>query len=68
VRLVSRHSGRPRRAGHRGPAAARSYLGPRLSNTPERHPEHVEPGTAMPELGVTDGDARDIAAFLYTLR
>ena len=33
-----------------------------------RHPQHVVPGNAMPELGVSDGDARDIAAYLYTLR
>jgi cytochrome c1 len=32
------------------------------------HPREVEPKTAMPELGVTDRDARDIAAYLYTLR
>jgi cytochrome c2 len=57
-----------------GGIAARAYLAGRLSNTPGhmmqwiRHPQHVEPGTAMPEMGVTEGDARDIAAFLYTLR
>jgi cytochrome c len=54
--------------------AVRTYLAGRLSNSPAnmmrwiRHPQLVEPGTAMPEMGVTDGDARDIAAFLYTLR
>ena len=30
-------------------------------------PQSIEPGTAMPNLGVTDGQARDIAAYLYTL-
>jgi cytochrome c1 len=32
------------------------------------HPRQVEPKTAMPDLGVTDRDAHDIAAYLYTLR
>lgn len=27
----------------------------------------IEPGTAMPNLGVTQGMARDMAAYLYTL-
>jgi cytochrome c len=31
-------------------------------------PQAIEPGTAMPNLGVPEGDARDIAAYLYTLR
>jgi cytochrome c2 len=54
--------------------AARSYLAGRLPNTPAnlirwvQHPHAVEPGTAMPELGVTDADARDLAAYLETLR
>ena len=54
--------------------AVRTYLAGRLSNTPAnmmhwiQHPQHVERGTAMPDMGVTEGDARDIAAFLYTLR
>jgi len=29
-------------------------------------PQHVSPGTAMPNLGVGKEDARDITAFLYT--
>jgi cytochrome c1 len=33
-----------------------------------QHPQHIERGTAMPEMGVTADDARDITAFLYTLR
>jgi cytochrome c len=54
--------------------AARGYLAGRLPNSPTnmmtwiQHPQHVERGTAMPEMGVTEGDARDITAFLYTLR
>jgi cytochrome c len=33
-----------------------------------RHPQTVVPGNAMPELNVSEGDARDMAAYLYTLR
>jgi cytochrome c len=32
-----------------------------------QHPRTIEPKTAMPDLGVSDQDARDIAAYLYTL-
>jgi cytochrome c len=32
-----------------------------------QHPQQVEPGTAMPDAGVTDVDARNIAAYLFTL-
>ena len=52
---------------------ARAYIAGELRNTPESlvqwimHPHAVEPKTAMPELGVTENDARDIAAYLYTL-
>jgi cytochrome c len=57
-----------------GRIAVRTYLAGRLSNTPAnmmqwiQHPQHIERGTAMPEMGVTAEDARDIAAFLYMLR
>ncbi|HET8655645.1 MAG TPA: c-type cytochrome [Longimicrobiaceae bacterium] len=33
-----------------------------------QNPQSVEPGTAMPNLGVSEAQARDIAAYLYTLR
>jgi len=52
--------------------ALRVIIGGHLANTPSnmehwiRDPQHVAPGTAMPNLGVGEGDARDIAAFLYT--
>ena len=52
----------------------RSHLAGMLENTPEnlerwiQHPRQVNPRTAMPEQGVTDQDARDIAAYLYTTR
>ena len=54
--------------------ASRVYLAGRIENTPEnmmkwiRTPQDVQPGTAMPNMGVSEEDARDIAAFLYTLR
>ena len=44
------------------------------SNSPEhliawiRHPQHVRPASPMPEMGVSEEDGRDIAAYLYTLR
>jgi cytochrome c len=52
----------------------RSYIAGMLENTPEnlrfwiQHPRKVNPHTAMPEQGVTDRDASDIAAYLYTTR
>ena len=33
-----------------------------------RDPQGVVPGNAMPNMGVSDAEARDIAAYLYTLR
>lgn len=57
-----------------GRIAVRTYLAGRLSNTPAnmmqwiQHPQHIERGTAMPAMGVTAADARDITAFLYMLR
>ena len=50
----------------------RAILAGRLENRPAnlirwiRDPQGVSPGTAMPNLGVTPADARDITAFLYT--
>lgn len=52
----------------------RYYIAGELPNTPGnlilwiQHPRQVEPHTAMPEMGVTEQDSRDIAAYLYTLR
>ncbi|HEY0139765.1 MAG TPA: cytochrome c oxidase assembly protein [Thermoanaerobaculia bacterium] len=52
----------------------RNYLAGRLDNTADnliqwiRHPRHVDPKTAMPEMAVTERDGRDIAAYLYTLQ
>lgn len=52
---------------------ARSYVAGQLPNNADNlrrwisDPQAVEPGTAMPNLGVTAIDAQDIAAYLYTL-
>lgn len=52
----------------------RTMIAGELPNTPDNlvrwimNPPSVEPGTAMPNLGVTDQQARDAAAYLYTLR
>ena len=54
--------------------ANRNYIAGSLVNSPEnlfrwiREPQQVEAGTAMPNLGVTTGEARDIAAYLYSLQ
>ena len=54
--------------------ARRHYLGGHLVNTPGnmikwiQFPQQADPGNAMPNLGVSDQDARDIAAYLFTLR
>ena len=51
--------------------AWRAYIAGRAPNTPRnleawiRLPDSVEPGTAMPTLGVSEQEARDIAAYLY---
>ena len=52
----------------------RTYIAGEVPNTPEflvrwiETPQAIEPGTAMPNLGVTEGHARDIAAYLYTIK
>ena len=52
----------------------RTMIAGELPNSPDnlvrwiKDPELVEPGTAMPDLGLTDSEARDVAAYLYTLR
>jgi len=54
--------------------ATRRYIAGQLPNTHEnlvgwiRHPQAVSPGTAMPDLGVGERDACDMAAFLERLR
>ena len=52
----------------------RTILAGQLPNNPDNlmlwieHPQKVRPGNDMPELGVSESDARDIAAYLYSLR
>lgn len=51
----------------------RSFIAGVLPNTPQnmarflKNPQEVDPRSAMPPLGLSDQDARDIAAFLATL-
>jgi cytochrome c len=64
--------------GHVGPTlhdfALQQALPGGLPNTPAaltrwlRTPREVAPGTTMPNLDVSEHDARDLVAFLYTLR
>lgn len=54
-----------------GGIADRWSIAGRLPNTPDNlvrwimHPQEVDPGTLMPDLGVPEPQARDIAAYLY---
>lgn len=49
----------------------RYYIAGELANTPNnlmswiQHPHQIEPHTLMPEMGVSEQDSRDIAAYLY---
>lgn len=53
---------------------SRYYIAGLLVNMPPNllrwisKPQEVDPGTGMPDLGVTERQARDIAAYLYTLQ
>jgi putative membrane protein len=70
--------GIPNAHGEVGPPLAgiarRSYIAGQLPNSPENmvrwvlDPPGVEPGTAMPKLVADERTARDVAAYLYTLR
>ncbi len=54
--------------------ARRTMIAGELPNSPENlirwieNPAAVEAKTAMPNLGLTNQEARDVAAYLYTLR
>jgi cytochrome c len=54
--------------------ALRGYIAGKVPNSPAnliqwlQNPQSIDPGNAMPALGVTPADARDIAAYLFTLR
>jgi cytochrome c2 len=54
--------------------ARRTMIAGELPNTPDnlthwvQAPQSVLPGNAMPDLGLTEEQARDVAAYLYTLQ
>lgn len=56
-----------------GSVASRRYLGGVLLNTPENmvrwlmNPQAIDPRSGMPNLNVSERDARAIAAYLYSL-
>lgn len=70
--------GVPGPAGMVGPPLAgfgrRAMIAGVVANRPDNlvrwllDPPSVAPGTAMPDLGLSEAQARDVAAFLYTLR
>jgi cytochrome c len=51
----------------------RTVIAGEVANTPDElvlwivNPQQIEPATAMPNLGVHASEARDMAAYLYTL-
>lgn len=51
----------------------RSYIAGSVPNTPENlvrwlvDPPSLKPGTTMPAMGVSEADARHMAAYLYSL-
>lgn len=55
----------------RSNSSACVYIAGMLHNNPDnlikwlRNPQSVTPGNAMPDMHVTEQDARDIAAYLY---
>ncbi len=52
----------------------RTMIAGELPNTPDnlvkwlKSPQSIEAGTAMPTLGLSDQEAKDAAAYLYTLK
>lgn len=52
----------------------RTYIAGYIQNSPDNmaawieDPQKALPGNAMPTMGIPQKDARDIAAFLYTLK
>jgi cytochrome c2 len=71
-------AGVPGVRGEVGPPLAgvrsRSIIGGALPNTPDNmmlwieNPPSIAPNTAMPNLGVTPEEARDMVAYLYSLK
>jgi len=70
--------GVPSAQGNVGPPLTRMggriYIAGVLSNTPDhmiewlRFPQRVVPNNGMPDLGINEADARDLAAFIATLK
>lgn len=54
--------------------AERSFIAGKLPNVPDhllqwiRFPQAIEPGTAMPDMDVSEEDAEDMVAYLFSLR
>jgi len=54
--------------------AVRAEIAGMLVNSPDnltrwlQHPQQVLPSNGMPDQGLSDREARDVAAYLYTLR
>jgi len=54
-----------------GQLRKRVYIGGKLENTPANlvqwivSPQRFAPGSAMPDSGISEDEARDVAAFLY---
>ncbi len=57
-----------------GMIGRRIYIAGLLRNTPDnmvrwlREPQAVVPGNAMPDMALNEHQAKDVAAYLYTLR
>jgi putative membrane protein len=70
--------GVPGARGTVGPAlggiSGRPYIAGVITNSPDnlirwiQHPQQIDPLTAMPDVGVNQAVARDIASYLYTLK
>ena len=56
-----------------GGFARRAFIAGQMPNRPDelvrwlRNPPMIAPQTAMPDMGITEQDAKDIAAYLYSL-
>jgi cytochrome c len=54
--------------------ARRTFIAGRLPNSPENlqqwlsNPQKVDPGNAMPDLGLRPQEIQDVSAYLYALR
>lgn len=57
-----------------GGIGERMYIAGHLANNPDNliqwimNPQAIDPKTAMPNMGVTERDARDIVAYLYSIQ